>query len=170
MAADAHGALLGAAGPDWLEVNANGRKNRNMQYGDDVFRELFGLFHFESHTTKTQVQDAGATRTIIADDGISVGARHRDAFCLSLHGVSAGARGLRNSLTGKRFGGRGRGLFEFGDHRFLGSASGGDGNRSVGLRGSGRRRDGLRARRSSFGGARVIGVLQTIEALVGDTN
>lgn len=61
MAADAHGAFLGAAGPHRLEEDADGGEDGNVKDGDEAFREIFGVLHFEGDAAKAEIQDAGAT-------------------------------------------------------------------------------------------------------------
>ena len=85
MTAKAEGTLRRAAGPDRAQVDTDGRKDRDMQNGEDAFGEFFWLFKLQSNTAKPEIQDAGATSALIPNDGVSVGSHHRNAFGFALN-------------------------------------------------------------------------------------
>ena len=85
MAAKAEGTLRRAARPDRPQVDTDGRKDRHMQNGEDALGEFLWLFKFQGNTTKPEIEDAGATRALIADDGVSVRPHHGNAFGFALN-------------------------------------------------------------------------------------
>jgi hypothetical protein len=46
------GALLGALRPHRLEANAHRRKDRHMEYRQNILREFFGRVHLDGHTAE----------------------------------------------------------------------------------------------------------------------
>src|SRR5579859_342374 len=98
MAAKAKGAFGGTAGPDWPQIDADGRKNGDMQYGQDALGEFFRLFKLESDATKPEIEDAGATAALVADNGVGVGSDHGNAFSLALNGESRLGKGRGSHL------------------------------------------------------------------------
>ena len=101
MAAKAEGAFSGAAGPDRPQVDADGRKNRDMENSQDALREIFGLFKLQGNAAEPKVEDAGATAALIADDGVGVGSDHGNTFGFALN--REGSLGLRcGRLLGQR--------------------------------------------------------------------
>ena len=85
MAAKAEGTLRSAARPDRPQVDTDGGKDRDVENGEDALGELLWLFKFQRNTAKPEIEDAGATRALIADDGVSVGSRHGNAFGFALN-------------------------------------------------------------------------------------
>ena len=85
MAAKAKCPFGGAPGPDWPEIDANGRKDWDMKNCEDALREILRLFKFEGNSAEPEIQDAGSPASLIANDGVGVGARHGDAFRFTLN-------------------------------------------------------------------------------------
>ena len=85
VAAKTKGPFGGASGPDWPEIDANGRKNWDMENCQEALREFLRLFKFESNAAEAKVEDAGAAATLVADNGVSVGASQGDALRLALN-------------------------------------------------------------------------------------
>ena len=96
MAAEAEGAFAGVAGPDGFEIDADGGKNGDVEDGEEILGEFLGMFEFESDAAKAEIEDAGAAAACFADDGVSIGAGHGNAFGFALHGVGRrdGCNGL----------------------------------------------------------------------------
>jgi hypothetical protein len=180
-AADAVGALGGFLGPDGFEVDAHGRKNGDVENGENVFGEIVGGFEFESDAAEAEVEDASAAVALVAEDGVSVGAGHGDAFGSALNSVDGMGFGEGFCASGHAGGG--------GEIRrgFFGRAAGFDGDwlcgrrlgfasRSWRRRGIGgglrsfRYRRGSRRARRGFRSANVVGVLEVVEAIIGDVD
>jgi hypothetical protein len=68
-------------------VDAHGRKNRNVKDCQDIFGKCIGRIQLERYASKSEVEDAGAPRSDIAENGIGICAGHGDAFSFSLDGV-----------------------------------------------------------------------------------
>jgi len=87
---------------------------------------LFGLFKLEGNTAKPEIEDTGATTTLVADDRVGVGSNHGNAFGFALN--REGRLGLRcGNLLGQRSRCNRRRSREIG-RDFLGSAARRDGN------------------------------------------
>ena len=84
VAAKTKRAFGGASGPDWPEIDANGRKNRDMENCQETLREFLRLLKLESNAAESKVEDAGTAAALITDDGVSVSAGHGDALRLAL--------------------------------------------------------------------------------------
>src|SRR5580658_550316 len=89
-AADAIGALRRSLEPDGLQIDTHGRKNGHVQDRKNAFRDFFLRFEFESHSTKTKIQDSSAANTLIAENGVGICAGHGDAFGFAPDSVDAG--------------------------------------------------------------------------------
>jgi len=101
MAAKPERAFSGPARPDWPEIDADRRKDWDMENCQDALGEIFGLFKLEGNPAKAKIEDAGATTTLVADDGISVSSDHGNAFGFALN--RKGSLGLRcGRLLGQR--------------------------------------------------------------------
>ena len=100
MAAKAERTLRRAARPDRPQVDTDGRKDRHMQNGEDALGEFLWLFKFQGNTTKPEIEDAGATRALIADDGVSVGSHHGNAFGFTLNRKGSIGSGLCGGAGG----------------------------------------------------------------------
>ena len=85
VAAKTEGAFGGAPGPDWAEIDANGRKNRHMENCQKALREFLLLLKLEGDAAKAKVEDAGAAAALVTNDGVSVSAGHGDALRLALN-------------------------------------------------------------------------------------
>ena len=85
MAAEAKGAFSGATGPDGPKIDADRRKDWDMENCQEALWEIFGLFKLEGNTAKPKIEDAGATTALVADDGISVSSDHGNAFGFALN-------------------------------------------------------------------------------------
>src|SRR6266403_1428010 len=166
MAAKPKSPFRGAAGPDRPQIHADGWKDGDVKNGKDVLWQLFGLFKLEGNTAKPEIEDTGATTTLVANDRVGVGSDHGNAFGFALN--REGRLGLRcGNLVGQRPRCNRRSSREI-RRDFFGSAArrDGDGRLSRGLR----HRWGSRQARWIDGRSRVIGVLETIEPLVSDAN
>jgi hypothetical protein len=86
VAAKTEGAFSGTSRPDWPEIDANGRKNWDMENCQEALGELFRLLKLEGDAAESKVEDAGAAAALITDDSVSVGAGHGDTFRLALYG------------------------------------------------------------------------------------
>ena len=60
MTAEAEGAFGGSSGPDRPQVDADGRKDRDMENREDALGKLFGLLKLEGNAAKPEIEDAGA--------------------------------------------------------------------------------------------------------------
>ena len=101
VTAEAEGTLRGAAGPDRAQINTNGRKNRDVENGQDALRQFFRLFKLEGYTPKPEIEDASAATPLVANDGIGVGADHGNAFGFALN-REGGIDGRRRNLLCQR--------------------------------------------------------------------
>ena len=106
-AADAETAVCGALRPNRFKANADRRKNWDVQYRQNIFREIFLRVQFDGHATETKIEYARAASALVAERGIGIGAGHGYAFCLSLHGVAARRRALGRGWRRLRGGGLG---------------------------------------------------------------
>ena len=88
-AADAISALLGLLFPDRLQTHAHGRKNRNVQDGEDAVRKVLWFIELNGNAAKAEINDASTTRVLVAQHGVCIRSGHRDAFRFALHGVDA---------------------------------------------------------------------------------
>ena len=70
MTAKAEGAFRSTSGPNRPKVDADGRKDGDMKNGQDALREIFRLLKLEGNAAKSEVEDAGATVTLVADNGV----------------------------------------------------------------------------------------------------
>jgi len=103
MAAKAEGAFRGAAGPDRAQIDADRGKNWDVEDCKDALRQLFGLFKLEGDTTKTEIENPGATAALVADDRVGVGSNHGNAFGFALNREgSIGNRGGTLLCEGSR--------------------------------------------------------------------
>ena len=93
MAAKAEGAFSGAAGPDGPQIDADRRKDWDMENSQDALGEIFGLFKLQGNAAEPKVEDAGATTALVADDRVGVRSDHGDAFGFALN--REGSLGLR---------------------------------------------------------------------------
>ena len=89
-AADTETAVCGALRPNRFKANADRRKNWDVQYRQNILRELFLRVQFDGHATETKIEYARAACALVAERGIGIGAGHGNAFCFSLNGVAAG--------------------------------------------------------------------------------
>lgn len=133
MATETERAFSGTAGPDGLQIDTNGRKNGDVQDGEEALREFFGLLKFERDPTEAEVQHTGAASALLANDGVGIRTNHGNAFGLSLNRVGSRSFGGRRSLRGDGTRGEGRSTGEIG-WGFFTWPPGDDGN------GRGRRR------------------------------
>ena len=85
MAAEAEGTFRGAAGPDRAQINADGGKNWDVENCQDALRQLLRLFKLEGNTAKPEIEDAGATAALVADNRVGVGSDHGNAFGFALN-------------------------------------------------------------------------------------
>lgn len=151
MAAKPERAFSGPARPDWPEIDADRRKDWDMENCQDALGEIFGLFKLEGNPAKAKIEDAGAADTLVAKNSVGIGTGHGDALGLALDGEDARRGGAE--VRGDRRGGC-RGSRSDGCFGFIRCALGFDRNRlwcrgSALWRGSGRRfwsRRGLGAR------------------------
>ena len=94
-AADAETTFLHFAGPDWLEIDADWRKYGDMENSEQILREFFGRFQFESDASETEIKNTCPARSLVTEDGVRVGAGHGDALCFALNRVNPGRFGNR---------------------------------------------------------------------------
>ncbi len=127
MATETERAFSGPAGPDGLQIDTNGRKNGDVQDGEEVLREFFGLLKFERDPTEAKVQHTRAASALLANDGVGIRANHGNAFGLSLNCVGSWSFRGRRGLRGDGTRGEGRSAGEIGWDFFTWSP-GGDGN------------------------------------------
>src|SRR5437588_753717 len=92
-AADASAAGRGLLPPDRFQVHADRRKNRHVQNSKQILRNFFLRIELNGHAAETQVEDAGAFRSLLAENCISVCAGHRDAIGFALDRKYARRRG-----------------------------------------------------------------------------
>ena len=85
MTAEAEGAFGGASGPDRPQVDADGRKDRDMENCEDTLGKLFRLLKLEGNAAKPEIQDASAAAALVTDDGVGVGSDHGDALGFALN-------------------------------------------------------------------------------------
>lgn len=97
-AADTNSVFAKLLGPDPLQADANRRKNGNVENGKKGVWNSFGTGEIEGHSAKSQIDNAGAVRRLVAQNGVRVGAGHGDAFCFTRDGKDAGFHG-RNGET-----------------------------------------------------------------------
>ena len=121
MAAKAEGTLRRAARPDRPQVDTDGRKDRDMQNGEDALGEFLWLFKFQGNTTKPEIEDAGAAATLVADDGVGVGSDHGDTFGFALNREGSFGNGRRSLFCQSPRSGRRR-RHEVGRDFFSGAA------------------------------------------------
>src|SRR5271157_140201 len=168
VAAEPECAFRRAAGPNRLQIDTDGGKNGDVKDGQNAFREVLRLLKFERDTTEAEVQYTGAASALFANDGVGIRANHGDAFGFSLNGIGSRRYWRQWSLLGERTRGSGRSVSEVGGRFFRWTASRDRDGRGRHRRWNGR---GLnRGVRRAVGGARVIGVLQAIEALISDAH
>ena len=101
MTAKAEGAFRSTSGPNRPKVDADGRKDGDMKNGQDALREIFRLLKLEGNAAKSEVEDAGATAALIADNGVGVCSDHGDAFGFALYRKGSVGNG-RGSLFCQR--------------------------------------------------------------------
>jgi len=75
-AAHPRGVWTELLGPDSLQVDAYGWKNRNMQNRKQCLGDPFGRWEIESNSSESEVHDAGALNRLVGQDGVGIGARH----------------------------------------------------------------------------------------------
>ena len=85
VAAKTKGPFGGASGPDWPEIDTNGRKDRDVENCQEALREFLRLFKLEGNAAEPEVKDTGTAAALVTDDGVSVGAGHGDAFGFPLN-------------------------------------------------------------------------------------
>jgi hypothetical protein len=84
------------------EINANGRKNRDMKDGLKIVAKLDTVFSFESDTAVADIEDANFCFS--ADElSVSMGASERNALGSATLGSVRGARGGDGFSDGSRF-------------------------------------------------------------------
>ena len=88
-AADANRVFRELFGPDTLETDADGRKDRNVENGEKRVRHAFGNWEIESDAAKTEVYYASAMGRLIAEDGVGIGAGHGNTLRLAGYGEDA---------------------------------------------------------------------------------
>jgi hypothetical protein len=84
VAAKTKRAFGGASGPDWAEIDANGRKNWDMKNRQETLREFFRLVKLKGNAAEPKIKDACAAAALITDDGVGVRAGHGDSFSFAL--------------------------------------------------------------------------------------
>jgi len=168
VAAEAERAFRSTTRPHRLQIDADGGKNRDVKNGKDALRQGFRLLKFERDTAEAEVQHTSAAGTLLTDDGVGVRANHGDTLGFTLNRKRGWCFGRRRGLLREGASSSGRSICEVGG-RFFGWAASRDGDeRSRHGRWRGRRWG--RGTRRAIGGERVIGVLQAIEAFVGDAH
>ena len=63
-----------------------------MKNCQDALGELFRLLKLQGNSPKPEIEDAGATAALIADDGVGIGSDHGDTLGFALNREG----GLRN--------------------------------------------------------------------------
>jgi hypothetical protein len=86
VATEAKGAFGGASRPDWPEIDANGRKNWDMENCQEALRELFRLFKLESNSAEPEIKDPGTPAALVTDNSVGVGASQGHTFGFALNG------------------------------------------------------------------------------------
>ena len=85
MAAKAERPLRSSAGPDRPQVDANRWKDGDMENCQDAFGEIFRLLELESDAAKPEIEDAGATAALVADEGVRIRSKHGNTFGFALN-------------------------------------------------------------------------------------
>ena len=99
-ATDADGTFVYLLGPETLKIDADRRKNGDVKDGEKRVWKAFGCRKVQRDAAKSKIDHASALRGLIAEDGVGVGAGHRDTFGFARHGVET--RLVRNSLKRRR--------------------------------------------------------------------
>ena len=137
MATEAEGPFGSSTRPHRAERDTNRRKNRHMKYSQDALGQFFCLLKLQCHSTETQIEDPRTAAALLADDRVSISARHRDALCFALDGVGSVTRRVGRSLIGNGVRGGGRSGVEFGRWLIRRAASGDRNGQSWRLSGRG---------------------------------
>jgi hypothetical protein len=186
-AANADGVVTQLPGPNAFEIDANRRKDRNVENGEESFGETGDAGKIKSDATKAEIDDASAVGRVVTEDRVSVGTGHGDALGFAGDRVELRFRSCkwksrcrllqrRRLRSGKR-----RDGIRFRSGRWLGGHGRRNGDRRFGSRScdrwGGRHVSYWQGNRSggSFGcgygfSLTVIRVFAVIEAFVGDAN
>jgi hypothetical protein len=76
-------------GPETFQADADGGKNRHMEHCEQRFRNIFGGREVQRDAAKAEVDHASAPDRLISQDGVSIGAGHRNAFSFARDSVNA---------------------------------------------------------------------------------
>ena len=106
-ATDADAALRSLLFPDGSQIDANRRKNRNMQNGKEILGKFFSGIQFDGDTAEAKVEYAGAPGALVAKDRVGVGSGHGNALGLALDGKNFRRRRSKLTREGNRRWGRG---------------------------------------------------------------
>jgi hypothetical protein len=79
-AADSCAAAFEALGVGFVEDDANGRKNRNVEHRVELGGELVGFVEDEGHTAVTEIDDGCVALTSVGEDRVCFRAGERYAF------------------------------------------------------------------------------------------
>src|SRR5215470_19965541 len=86
-AADAHRIFAEFFYPHALQVDTHGRKNRDVQDGQQSLRKVFIQREVERHPPEAEVHYAGALYGLVRENGVRIRAGHGNSFGFAGNGV-----------------------------------------------------------------------------------